>query len=380
MINPNKFVEEICRLGVNFFTGVPDSLLKNLTKAIENKAKSSDLRHLISANEGTAFATAAGFYLGTNNIPVVYLQNSGLGNIVNPVLSLSHSKVYSIPLIIIIGWRGEPGLKDEPQHLVQGSKTQEMLDLLDIHYEILNTEKDGYISQLSSLYKKAKDESKPVALLIKKDSFIESIGNKQFVKNPTSFLIREKAIKTIISNDSEKKVYIATTGMISRELYEIRESKNQSHQKDFLTVGSMGHASSIALGFAISNPKKEVYCLDGDGAFLMHMGSSAIIASLKQKNFKHILLNNFMHDSVGGQPTCASNFEPMKIAEILGYDYCFSVNEEIKLKNLLLEIDNLEGLCFIEIKLLPGKRSELGRPKETPLQCKNNFIYYGKNH
>ena len=170
--------------------------------------------------------------MGTNNIPVVYLQNSGLGNIVNPVLSLSHSKVYSIPLFIIIGWRGEPGLKDEPQHLVQGSKTQEMLDLLDIHYEILNTEKDGYISQLSSLYKKAKDESKPVALLIKKDSFIESIGNKQFVKIQL-LLIREKAIKTIISNDSEKKVYIATTGMISRELYEIRESKNQSHQKIF---------------------------------------------------------------------------------------------------------------------------------------------------
>ena len=369
MINPNKFVEEICRLGVNFFTGVPDSLLKNLTKAIENKAKSSDLRHLISANEGTAFATAAGFYLGTNNIPVVYLQNSGLGNIVNPVLSLSHSKVYSIPLFIIIGWRGEPGLKDEPQHKKQGLITINQLNLLGITCEIIDKDTKNLDFLIDKLLNEAKSKNTPVALVVRKNTFSKYEFSPKIKDN--GYLSRELIIEEIISNSGNCKV-ITTTGMASRELYEIREKNKNSHEKDFLTVGGMGHASQIAAGLAISQPNKKVICIDGDGALLMHTGGLSI--SGKLDNLIHIVINNGVHDSVGGQPTMAEFLCLSEIARNFKYSSSITVSSKEELNASLKASLISNKSTFIEVLSKPGSRQNLGRPLTTPIQNKNAFL------
>ncbi|MDR0287090.1 MAG: phosphonopyruvate decarboxylase, partial [Clostridiales bacterium] len=275
MISPGFFYEQLTGYGVGFFTGVPDSLLKDFCAYITDNI--TDNNHIIAANEGAAIGLACGYHLSTNGIPLIYMQNSGIGNAVNPLLSLADKKVYSIPLLLLIGWRGEPGVHDEPQHISQGEVTLSLLDAMRIPYLVLDRNEENILSQLEKVFEYLKKESAPFALVVKKDTF-SSYQLKKLIESK-AFLSREDAIKTVIEQIEKDSIVVSTTGMISRELYELRGQKNQGHNHDFLTVGSMGHASQIGLGIALNKPEKKVYCFDGDGAMLMHLGGLSSIGS-----------------------------------------------------------------------------------------------------
>lgn len=353
---------------VNCFCGVPDSLLKSFCAYITDNAEN----HTITANEGNAIGLAAGHYLATGNIACVYMQNSGIGNCVNPLLSLTDEEVYNIPLLMIIGWRGEPNKKDEPQHVKQGKVTDKLLEVMGIEYEVLpeNFEEAKPIIQKSFDY--MKNTLKPFAFIIKKDLFDEY---KLINKTTTPYTLgRELAIETVLKRLNESDIVISTTGHISREVYETREKYNQTHKQDFLTVGSMGHSSSIALGIALSKPERDIYCFDGDGAFLMHQGALIVNASKKLKNFKHIIFNNEAHGSVGAQPTAVGIANISQIAYNSGYNKVYTVSTIEQLEETLNDFISQEGTSLLEIKCTCSARTDLGRPKEKPFENKRIFM------
>lgn len=375
MISPKYFIETLKSQNIDFFTGVPDSLLKDLCAYIMDHITSTN--NIIAANEGSAVGLATGYHLATNKIPVVYMQNSGIGNAVNPLLSLTDRDVYNIPLLLLIGWRGEPNIKDEPQHFKQGIVTIPLLNTLGIKNTIMSFDTQEFNLQLNNALNYISKTNEPFAFIIKKGVFDEY---KTSNTNASSLsLSRELAIKNIINNIEEKSVIVSTTGMISRELYENRELLGENHEKDFLTVGSMGHASQIALGIALQKKDKRIYCFDGDGAAIMHMGSLAIIGTMKPTNYIHIVLNNGAHDSVGGQPTIGLKINFPQIALSCGYKEAFSIDDELSLKYILQKIRNINGPIFLEIKIKKGARKDLGRPKTTPVQNKNSFMNYLNN-
>ena len=372
MTSPKKFLQALSNKGVSFFTGVPDSLLKEFCAHLDFKLEISS--HIIAANEGSAIGIAAGYHLATNKIPLVYLQNSGIGNAVNPLLSLADKEVYSIPMILLIGWRGEPGIKDEPQHLKQGRISKELLNTMEIPFKIISNESDKSIANVEWAYEKAKKQKCPIALLVKKGSFEKNEENNSVRFNNWP-LSREDAISIIAKYAPKNIPFVSTTGMISRELYEQRSILNQDRKNDFLTVGSMGHASQIALGIALANSSKQVVCLDGDGSVLMHMGGMPIIGTSKNINLIHIVLNNSAHDSVGGQPTVADKISLTKIAEASCYEKVIGpIKNENELISILNSIKNFRGKIFIEVYVRKGARSNLGRPKESPLINKEIFV------
>jgi len=372
MLNCKEFFDLLHENKIDFFSGVPDSLLKFFNSYILDNVDQN--QHIITANEGNAIALASGYYLATKKIGLVYMQNSGLGNAINPLVSLSDKEVYGIPVLLLIGWRGEPNEKDEPQHQKQGKITLELLETLDIPYEILTKDIEDTKIKLSSAIKYMNKFNAPFALVVKKGTFekYEQINESQ----QNYELSRENAINLIIDNLDEQDVVVSTTGMISRELFESRTRKNQKHETDFLTVGSMGHASQIALGIAISNPKKQVFCLDGDGSVIMHMGSLGIIGSKQLKNFKHIILNNESHDSVGGQPTVGNIINFVSLAISCKYKNSFKVLTEIELKKKMLKLKSDDGPSLLEIMVNRGNRKDLGRPTKTPKENMNLFMNF----
>ena len=372
MLNCKEFFDLLHENKIDFFSGVPDSLLKNFNSYILDNVDQN--QHIITANEGNAIALASGYYLATSKIGLVYMQNSGLGNAINPLVSLSDKEVYGIPVLLLIGWRGEPNEKDEPQHQKQGKITLELLETLDIPYEILTKDIEDTKIKLLSAIKYMNKFNAPFALVVKKGTFekYEQINESQ----QNYELSREKAINLIIDNLDEQDVVVSTTGMISRELFESRTQKNQKHETDFLTVGSMGHASQIALGIAISNPKKQVFCLDGDGSVIMHMGSLGIIGSKQLKNFKHIILNNESHDSVGGQPTVGNIINFVSLAKGCKYKNSFKVLTEIELNKKMLKLKSDDGPILLEIMVNRGNRKDLGRPTKTPKENMNLFMNF----
>ena len=321
-INPTDFYDQLASHGVDFFTGVPDSLLKEFCLSIDDRIPSD--QHIITANEGNAVALAAGYYLAKKTLPLVYMQNSGLGNAVNPLLSLCDPEVYSIPMLVMIGWRGEPGVKDEPQHVKQGKIQLELLETMNIPYVIISKDDEQFASKILNAVKIATNESRTFVLLIKKGTFEKYSKVIQKVENQR--MLREEALDIILENLDGNVVVVSTTGKTSREIFEIRERKGQSHEQDFLTVGSMGHCSSIALGIALARPDQKVFCIDGDGAMLMHMGNLTSISALKPKNFYHILMNNEVHESVGGQETSAKFIDIPKLVKANGYANVFTVH------------------------------------------------------
>jgi len=374
MIKPENFYKALEKNEIEFFAGVPDSLLKNFCAYITDNVKAKN--NIIAANEGNAIALAAGYHLATGKIALVYMQNSGQGNTINPLASLTDSDVYSIPLILVIGWRGEPGKKDEPQHKKQGKITLGLLNILGIPYEILPEENELAEASVERAVKYAAKNKSAFALVVRKGTF-----DKYELKNKikTNFeLNREQALKLVTDSLSEDDIVVSTTGKTSRELFEYREAKNQGHNQDFLTVGSMGHSSSIALGIALQKPDRHVYCFDGDGAAIMHLGSTAIIAAQKPHNFKHIVFNNGAHDSVGGQPTVGFSADIPGIAKAAGYRNIYSAEtkEDIKLK--LEQIKSEPGPSLLEIKVNKGARENLGRPTTTPVQNKEAFMTFLK--
>lgn len=369
MISVEQFLKSI---DSKFYTGVPDSQLKSLCNYLINTYGISD-SHIIAANEGNAVALAAGYYLSTGRIPCVYLQNSGLGNIINPVASLLNDKVYGIPCVFIIGWRGEPGVHDEPQHAFQGQITLKTLEVMDIAYMIIDkntTEND--LEKKMVEFKSLLDLGKSVAFVVKKGGL--SYDEKVVYKNDNSML-REEIIRYIV-DAAKEDIIVSTTGKTSRELFEIREQNGQPHKYDFLTVGSMGHSSSIALGIALNKPNTRVWCIDGDGAVLMHMGAMAIIGEKSPSNYIHVIINNEAHESVGGQPTVASNLDFVQIAIGCGYKASYKVADLNELKDALDSAKNSQGPILIEVKAAIGSRDNLGRPTTTPIENKLAFMDY----
>lgn len=353
-----------------FFTGVPDSQLKPLCDYLMNE-KGISRNHIIAANEGNAVALAAGYFLATGKVPLVYMQNSGEGNIINPVASLMNDKVYGIPCVFIIGWRGEPEVHDEPQHVYQGEITLKLLECMDIATFVIDkntTEQE--LNQKLDEWQPLLDSGKQVALVVRKGAF-EYDGKIDYKNN--HIMNREDIIKRIVDVTGED-IIVSTTGKASRELFEIREEKGQGHGYDFLTVGSMGHSSSIALAIALQKPLKKVWCIDGDGAMLMHMGALAVIGANNPKNLVHIIINNTAHETVGGMPTVANSMDIIKIANGCGYENAVSVNNFTDLDEELKNAKNKNELTLIEVKCSIGSRNNLGRPTTTAKENKQNFM------
>lgn len=360
-MNANDFYKSLVTNGVEMFCGVPDSLLKDFCACIS--ANTNATNHIITANEGNAIAIAVGNYLATSKIALVYMQNSGLGNVVNPLLSLLDDEVYNIPALLIIGWRGEPNIADEPQHIKQGKLTLPLLETMGIKYEILEN-----LAQIPVAFSYMKATNKPFAFVVQKGTFEPYKG----IESPQKYsLSREEAIKKVISLMQDSDIVVSTTGMISRELYENR----QSHERDFLVVGSMGHASSIAFGIALNKPNRKVFCFDGDGALLMHLGACAVIASRNLPNLKYIIFNNEAHDSVGGQPTIMDCVNLADIAKGFGYRFYKAQNLD-DIQSIWAEFYGLPKPCMLEICVKLGARKDLGRPKEKPIENKIAFMKF----
>lgn len=367
MITPEAFYQALKKRGAGLFVGVPDSLLKHFCAYMDTQGTRQE--HIITANEGNALALAAGYHLATGSIGAVYMQNSGLGNCVNPLTSLVDPEVYSIPVLLIIGWRGEPGVKDEPQHVKQGRITPGQLELLEIPYRILDAE-SNLENTLNDVFAKMHDTSSPAALLVRKNTFSEcesSPGQNQ------DSLTREQALDVILDQAGES-VFVSTTGKTSREVYELRAKRGEP-QQDFLTVGSMGHTLSIALGVALGNPFKQVICLDGDGSALMHMGSIPVTGSLQPANLLYVLINNQAHESVGGQPTVAGNIDFKAMALSCGFNNYQAAEDTEGIKRAMGNFGKESGPWFLEIKVRVGSRKDLGRPGSSPLENKQAFIH-----
>ena len=374
-IQPLQFFRLLADNNVDFFTGVPDSLLKQLCLCIDDNV--SNDRHIIAANEGNAIALATGFHLGTSKIALVYMQNSGLGNAINPLLSLADPEVYSIPMLILIGWRGEPGVKDEPQHVKQGKVQLNLLDSINLPYNIISSDDTDWKQKITKGIDVAISENRPFAIIVKKGTFEKY--NILEDKVDTEIMTREKALKIILKYIPNDAVIVSTTGKTSREIFEIREKNDEPHFKDFLTVGSMGHCSSIALGIALSQTKRKVICIDGDGAFLMHLGALATVAKIQPNNFYHILMNNYVHESVGGQKTAIDSIDVKGIVRSTNYKNIIGIDTIDELsKNMVNFFKNI-GPGFLEIKLNPGSRTDLGRPTIKPIDNKRNLIEFLKN-
>ena len=371
MIRPAYFIEKLRENGVDCFAGVPDSLLKNICAYITDHCDGQ--HNIIAANEGAAVGLAAGHYLATGQPACVYMQNSGEGNIINPLASLTDPEVYNIPVLLLIGWRGRPGVHDEPQHVKQGKVTLGLVDTMGIGYEVLSKEEIDAERQIAKAVEALK-QKEVYALVIEKDTF-EAYQLQNVEKNDLT-MSREEAIETVVEAMQPNAAVVSTTGMISRELFEIRERRREGHQHDFLTVGSMGHASQIALGIALEKPNRHVWCFDGDGATIMHMGSMAIVASKQPKNYVHVVFNNGAHDSVGGQPTVGLNIDIPRLARAVGYLHTYSVCNQADLQDVLNEIIHQEGLTLLEVKVKKGNRKDLGRPTTTPVENKEALMRF----
>ena len=364
MINAKTFINELNKVGIEFYTGVPDSLMSEFSKSLHFDF--DDKNHVIATNEGSALAMCMGYNLATNKIPLIYMQNSGLGNFVNPYTSLLHKDIYNIPFILLVGWRGEPGLQDEPQHIFQGKITLDLLKLLDIDYIIIDNNTD-----LESITKKIRESINshyPLALVVRKNTFEK---DERVFENNNSLPKRNEALKKILDLFDEKTLYISTTGKLSRELYEIRKNSEQT-PNDLYVVGGMGHASSIAYGINQNLNENKVVCLDGDGSLLMHMGSLGIIGQSNMKNFIHVIFNNSSHESVGGQPNIYDQIDSNGLAKSLGYKSVLIVKNYEEFDHI--NIKNFDGPTFIEVKVQNSSDKNLLRPDKTPEENKRNFM------
>lgn len=375
MVRPEFFVNTLKEHQIDFYVGVPDSLLKNICAYITDNLPTE--QNIIAANEGGAMGIAAGYHLATGKIPIVYMQNSGEGNIINPLASLTDKEVYNIPVLLVIGWRGRPGVHDEPQHVKQGKVTTGLLNAMGINYAILPKDEEGAAKQIKIAADFMKATNECYALVIEKDTF--DAYKLQNVEVNDLTMTREEAIQKVAASIEDNACIVSTTGMISRELFEARTAWNQGHERDFLTVGSMGHASQIALGIALQKPERKVYCFDGDGASIMHMGNMAITASMKCKNYVHVVFNNGAHDSVGGQPTVGLKINLCAVANAVGYAATYSVETMEALESTLANIKSVKGPVLLQVCVKKGNRKDLGRPTTTPIQNKEALMAFLKD-
>lgn len=370
MIEAGHFTAKLTSHGISFFTGVPDSLLKEFCAFVMRELPAD--RHVIAANEGGSVGLAIGHYLATGKPALVYMQNSGFGNAVNPLLSLADPDVYGIPMILLVGWRGKPSDKDEPQHVKQGRVMTQMIDAMELPWAILPKEAAAADICLDEAVQTAIARSTPFVILVDKDTFAPA-GKAEDASSDT-LPSREEALIAVLDAVGPQPIFTATTGMLGRELYERRVTKGHSHGHDFLTIGGMGHNCSVAAGMALQTPDSEVWCLDGDGSLLMHMGSLAVIAQMAPKNLFHVIFNNGVHDSVGGQPTAVRGIAVPAVASATGYTDAFTASSLADIPRLVQTMRQLGGPVLLDLKVKPGNRAGIGRPKETPAHAKQDFM------
>lgn len=365
-------LDECLKAGIDFFTGVPDSFLKGLCDELYGRFGTDSAAHIVAHNEGGAIGLCAGHYLASGRPALCYMQNSGLGNTVNPLTSLTDPQVYSVPCLLVIGWRGEPGTKDEPQHIKQGAVTLSQLDLLGIPYRILSpdTTEDDFRSLFSELLEVLRAQ-KPAALVIRKGALQSAL--KPAYGNGAA-MTREEAAGLILEASGPSDCFVSTTGKLSREIFELREARSEDHRRDFLTVGSMGHASMIALRIAEEKPDRRVWCLDGDGAAFMHLGSLPLIGRRSPKNLVHVIINNGAHETVGGMPVCSGALNLRELARAAGYPRILAADSPDSLRAALASLKAFEGPVLLEISCACGARANLGRPTTTPLQNRDAFM------
>ena len=370
MISARPFVKALLDRGIECFVGVPDSLMKPLTSEIARTVDRD--KHIITANEGAAVGVAIGHYLRTGEPGLVYMQNSGIGNTINPLMSLADPEVYGIPMLLVVGWRGAPGVKDEPQHVKQGRVMTELLDALEIPWRILPKDQAAAETCVTESLDAARARSGPVVVLVEKATFAEEITE---ATDPSTggLATREEAVVALVEVLGDDVINVATTGMLGRELFEHRHRTGREG-RDFLTVGGMGHASSIALGISMTETSREIWCLDGDGALLMHLGTIAIIGDHARENFFHVVFNNGVHDSVGGQPTSIGTVDLMAMATSAAYRGAFSCESLDDVKEHVRRMRELGGPVLLEIRVRPGSRPDLGRPTRTPAESKQQFM------
>jgi phosphonopyruvate decarboxylase len=373
MINQQRFLKVLLDAGVDFFTGVPDSYLNGFCNCLLKNV--SDEKNVIAANEGNAVAIASGYYFSTGKVPLVYMQNSGIGNAINPLLSLADKEVYSVPMVLLIGWRGEPGTGDHAQHKMQGELTTKLLDLMDIPFIVAEDNDDLLEIQVNQLIKQAQRERKIVAIVARKGVFADEKKSTAPVENGYP-LFREEAIEAVLDAMPKDTIYVATTGRATRELYFLREKRGEGHNCDFLNVGSMGHASSVALGLALANKNRKVVCFDGDSAVLMHMGALSMVSNFDVPNFLHVVLNNGAHESVGGQPSAGMKVDFTTIAQGAGYR---TVGHPVATREEIIDaVQTLIGsgkASFMDVRIKKGLNGKLP-PLNIPshLELINGFM------
>ena len=365
MIKVSALINLLKKNDIDFFTGVPDSVLKELSSFLQNKNKN---KHIIATSEGSAVSIGIGHYLSTKKLPAVYMQNSGLSNALNPLISIAHEKVYSIPLILIIGWRGSPRVKDEPQHNVKGKITEKILKLLNIKYTILRSASD--INKFDKQIKLAKKNKSIVACLIEQGTLNKSKNKKR--KKDFYNLDKELFLKNLLENLNKNTRIISSTGYNSRELMYLRKKYKFKNSKDFYMVGGMGHTSSVALGYSLSK-KNITICIDGDGSLLMHLGSIKTAGTFANGNFKYILLNNNCHDSVGGQTTHANSIDFKKLSKSLGFKKFYQIKNKKNIQKIIKSFLKKNSLNFLEVKINNSKIKKLPRPSNL-IKIKNKFI------
>ncbi|HUP57127.1 MAG TPA: phosphonopyruvate decarboxylase [Bdellovibrionota bacterium] len=372
MLDVGRFFRDLSESGFSFFTGVPDSLLKDFCAFLGERVPSAN--HVIAANEGAAVAMAAGYHLATGSLPVVYLQNSGLGNAINPLLTLADPEVYAIPILFLVGWRGEPGLapRDEPQHAKQGRTMLKTLEAMELEYDIVDAASDCreiFRSAAASM----RESGRSRFLVVRKGTFAPYVPTAP-ASGGKYDLSREDAIRLVLDTLAPEDLVVSATGMISRELYVLREKSGIGHRNDFLSIGSMGHCSQIALGLARELPSRRVYCLDGDGSVIMHMGSLAVAGSEAGANFRHVILNNGAHDSVGGQPTAGFRIDFCAIAKACGYRSSELASTREEAERAARRLAAAPGPSLLELRVKKGAREDLGRPDLSPIESKIVFM------
>lgn len=367
----SAFLSRVKNIGINTIAGVPDSTLKQFCDAIQID-NGKEFHHFVTANEGAAVGLATGEYLATKKACLVYLQNSGLGNIINPLASIANQEVYGIPMLFVVGWRGEPGKKDEPQHVYQGKVTCDLLEVMDVPYSIIDQHTtDGQLDDIMENAKEVLSQNRQYAIIVKKGTFEKEA---EFTWENGYGLVREQVLKSILEYVYKDSYIVSTTGKISRELYEQCDALFGNHNRLFMTVGGMGHASMIAYGMAQADESRQIVCIDGDGAVMMHMGALAFIAKQSPSNFLHIVINNAAHESVGAMPTGYSGQTYAQVASACGYKNTFVVKTMAELETAINTVKSRKGLSLIEVMVSLDVRADLGRPKESARENRINFM------
>ena len=374
MIDQNTLFDQLNAMGLYFFTGVPDSLLNDFCLHLVNNVP--DCQHIMAANEGNAIGIAAGYHMATSKIPVVYMQNSGIGNATNPLLSLTHPCVYSIPLILLIGWRGDPAIKDHAQHKKQGELTPVLMEDMDIPYQVLDAD-DTVIEKFQWAANKAKELNAPVALIAKKAILTQKEKKQEYAESP--LMNREEAISAVLDVFGKDAIYLATTGRATRELHEQIMIHGFSHEIEFLNVGAMGHLSSIGLGLAVGAPDKKIVVFDGDAAAVMHMGSLATNGRYQPKNLIHIVLNNGVNESVGGQKSSGQVINLTAVAKGCGYETIPAfVESKEDLQKAVKQLAESNHLSFLDVHIRQGIRKDMPGLKIEHQHAKTALMNYLK--